>query len=117
LLGSLLSASAPDIAIRPVLVFVLVASALKLLGVSNVELLVGLIAAAVTLPSVWALIDVARWKPQDWAKVQPGKETWIRILAVGIVLFGVGLLASIAYFVSIRPRLVAAAGEEARVAM
>ena len=55
-IGSRLSASAPDIIVRPILVFVLAASAMKLLGFSNTALLLGLIAVAITLPAVWLLI-------------------------------------------------------------
>jgi uncharacterized membrane protein YfcA len=55
--GSRLSASAPDMVVRPILVFVLAASAMKLLGFSNTELLIGLIVLALTLPPAWLLID------------------------------------------------------------
>jgi uncharacterized membrane protein YfcA len=116
-LGSRLSASAPDIAVRPILVFVLVASALKLLNVSNAGLVLGFVAVALTLPPVWGLIDVARWKPQHWASAQQSKQQWVWLQGVGTVLVGLGLVASIAYFVKARPRLVSAAAEEARSAM
>jgi uncharacterized protein len=110
--GSLFSASAPDVAVRPILVFVLVASALKLLTFSNINLAIGLVLVAVTLPPIWALIDVAHWKPQHWASAQLKKETWVQLLTAGIVLLGVGLIASIPYFARERPRLVAAAAKE-----
>jgi uncharacterized protein len=59
-IGSRLSASAPDIVVRPILVFVLAASAMKLLNFSNTALLLGLVAVAITLPLIWVLIARAR---------------------------------------------------------
>jgi hypothetical protein len=110
-IGSRLSASAPDIVVRPVLVFVLVASGLKLLNFSNTELGLGLVGVAVTLPPIWALIDIARWHPRDWTVARLSKEPWAWWLGIGTFLFGVGLVASIAYFVKARTRLVGAAAE------
>lgn len=115
--GSRLSASAPDLAVRPILVFVLVASALKLLNVSNAGLGLGFVAVALTLPPVWGLIDVARWQPQHWASAQLSKQQWVWLQAMGTVLVGLGLVAAIAYFAKARPRLVSAAAKEARTAM
>jgi uncharacterized membrane protein YfcA len=112
LLGSRLSSSAPDIAVRPILVFVLVASALKLVGISNTVLVIGFIALALTLPPVWTLIDVARWKPEDWARSNQSRERWVWLLGVGTPVVGMGLIASIAYFAKARPRLVSAAADE-----
>lgn len=63
-IGSRLSASAPDIYVRPVLVFVLAASAMKLLSFSNTALFVGLIAVAVALPPLWVLIARTRSRPR-----------------------------------------------------
>jgi uncharacterized protein len=110
-IGSRLSASAPDIAVRPILVFVLVASALKLLNFTDNGLLLGLIVVAITLPPVWGLIDVARWKPQHWASARQSKQQWVWLQGIGTVLLGMGLAVSIAYFVRARPRLVSAAAE------
>jgi uncharacterized membrane protein YfcA len=111
-IGSRLSASAPDLAVRPILVFVLVGSALKLLGFSNTALVIGFIAVALTLPPVWGLIDTARWEPQHWARAQQSKERWVWLQGIGTLLVGLGLAASVAYFVRARPRLVSAAAEE-----
>ena len=111
-IGSRISASAPDIAVRPILVVVLMASALKLLNFSNTGLLLGLIAVAVTLPPVWGLIDVARWRPQDWTRAHQSKERWVWLQGLGTLVVGFGLAASVAYFFKARPRLVSAAAEE-----
>jgi uncharacterized protein len=62
--GSRLSASAPDVVVRPILVFVLAASAMKLLNFNNTELLVGLVALAIALPSIWLLINQTRARPR-----------------------------------------------------
>ena len=107
-IGSRLSASAPDIAVRPILVFVLVASALKLLNFSNTELAFGLVVIAITLPPIWGLIDVARWQPQHWAGARQSKQQWVWLLGIGTILPGIGLAISIAYFAKARPRLASA---------
>jgi len=112
LAGSFLSSSAPDIAVRPVLVFVLGISALKLLNVSNDGLALALVVMALTLPPVWALIDVARWKPQHWAGARQSKQRWLWLLCVGTILVGLGVVGSIAYFMKVRPRLILAAADE-----
>jgi uncharacterized protein len=112
--GSRLSASAPDIAVRPILVFVLVASALKLLNFSNTALVIAFIAVAVTMPPIWGLIDSARWKPQHWAMARQSRERWVWLQGVGTIVFGMGLAASVAYFVKARPQLASAAAAEAR---
>jgi uncharacterized membrane protein YfcA len=62
--GSRLSASAPDVFVRPILVFVLAASAMKLLNFSNTALLVGLIAVAIALPPLWVLIARTGARPR-----------------------------------------------------
>ena len=117
-IGSRLSASAPDLGLRPILVVVLVASALKLLNFSNTGLLIGLLATAATLPPLWGLIDVARWKPQHWALARQSKERWVWSQGLGTLIVGVGLATAVAYFVKARPRLVSAAAEEkARIAI
>ena len=59
-IGSRLSATAPDVVVRPILVFVLAASAMKLLNFSNAGLLVGLIVVSIALPLIWILIAQAR---------------------------------------------------------
>jgi uncharacterized membrane protein YfcA len=63
-IGSRLSASAPDVYVRPILVFVLAASAMKLLGFSNTALLIGLLAVAIALPPLWVLIARTGSRPR-----------------------------------------------------
>ena len=63
-LGSRLSASAPDIVVRPILVFVLAVSAMKLLNFSNTGLFIGLVVLAIALPPIWVLIAQTRARPR-----------------------------------------------------
>jgi uncharacterized protein len=73
-LGSRLSASAPDVVVRPILVFVLAVSALKLLNFSNTGLLVGLIVLAIALPPIWVLIAQIRARPRLVAAAVGGES-------------------------------------------
>jgi len=115
-IGSRLSSSAPDLVVRPILVFVLLASALKLLNVNNTTLVIALIVVALTLPAIWAVIDLARWKPQVWVGARLSKRSWMSVLAIGMLVAGVGLVASVAYYAKARPRLVSAASSDKRAA-
>jgi uncharacterized protein len=115
-IGSRFSASAPDIAVRPILVFVLLASALKLVNLSNVQLGEAAVAALLILPPVWGMIDAARWKPEQWARAGESRSVWLWWQGVGIVVVGVGLVASIVYFAKARPRLAAVAAMDERAA-
>lgn len=66
-LGARFSSSAPDGIIRRVLVFVLMASGLKLLNVTTSTLGIILVAAAITGPAIWAMIRVSNgftWRYQ-----------------------------------------------------
>ena len=72
-MGSRLSASAPDTVVRPILVFVLAASAMKLLNFSNTGLLVGLTALALALPALWLLIAQTRARPRLVAATAGGE--------------------------------------------
>ena len=96
---------APDGLIRPALVFVLVASGLKLTGLPTLTLgyiLVGMI--VVGLP-VWGAVDAARKHGDRWDGGERSRTRWVRLQSFGAVV-GVGFVASIVYFARIRPRLV-----------
>ena len=105
--GARLSSRAPDGVIRPMLVFVLLASALKLLGLSNG--LLGLVLLGVVLIGFasWAAVDAAAHPAPLWESARLPRTPWIRWLAFGTP-FGVGFAVAIAYFARIRPQLVAA---------
>ncbi len=107
--GSRLSANAPDLVIRPILVFVLFASALKLLNLSTAGIGLGLVVMAFALPSLWGMIDAARWKPEDWELAQQSRTLWMRLQGVGTLAIGIGVPVAIAYFSRVRPQLARAA--------
>lgn len=80
-LGARYSSRAPDGIIRRILVFVLMASGLKLLNVSTSDLGIILLAAAITGPAIWAMIRVSHgyhWRrgparPRASANVPPAE--------------------------------------------
>ena len=106
-LGAKLSSRAPDGVIRPALVFVLLASALKLLNVTTAN--TGLILLVVTLVGLplWGMIDAAGRDGPCWTFAGKSRSRWVRIQALGAP-FGVGFVASIVYFARVRPELEAA---------
>ena len=104
-LGAKLSSRASDAVVRPALVFVLLASGLKLLNVSTIDLgwiMLGL--ALVTLP-VMGIIDASSRPDHHWAEAGRNKRRWIGWQAAGAP-FGVGFVAAVAYFFRARPQLV-----------
>jgi uncharacterized protein len=111
--GARFSANAPDIVMRPILVFSLVASALKLIDVSTAGLGLGLVVMASVLPPLWGLIDAARWTPAHWELARESRTLWLRLQALGTLTIGIGPPVAIAYFSRVRPRLArAATGDE-----
>lgn len=102
--GARMSAKAPDGVIRPALVFVLLASGLKLVNVSTEMLgVVLLIVGLVALP-VWGAIDAASHPEPQWEAAGLSRRTWVKWQALG-ALFVVGFFASIAYFAKTRRTL------------
>ena len=103
--GARLSSRAPDGVIRPALVFVLLASAMKLLGVSTGVL--GLILLGVVLVglALWGAVDAAAHPQIIWDNAGLPRSTWIRWQMYGAP-FGIGFAVAVAYFAKIRPRLV-----------
>src|SRR5579859_1156452 len=108
-LGARFSARAPDGIVRPVLVFVLVASALALLFGNDYSSLgwVLVITVATAVP-LWGAVDATLRRSADWAAAGHRRTTWVALQSIGAP-FGVGLLASLVYFPTVR-RQVARAG-------
>ena len=105
--GARFSSIAPDGVIRPALVYVLLASSLKLLNVSTVALAVFLVAFALVGLPVWGAIDAAGRPEHEWREAGLDRRRWVNLQAVGAP-FGVGFPAAVAYFAKTRRRLEAA---------
>ena len=108
--GARLSSVAPDWLIRPALVFVLIASALKLLNVPTVPLAVLLLALVLIGLPAWGALDAARQPRGTWPRCGLRREPWIRWQALAAPV-GIGFPIAVAYFARTRPRLIAAHGE------
>lgn len=107
-LGARCSALAPDGIVRPVLVGVLIASALALLIPTNYRLLgLMLLFIAVAGIPLWGAVDATLRRHADWASVGRSRTRWVAFQGIGAP-FGVGLVASVAYFVSIRRQVASA---------
>ncbi|HUL85655.1 MAG TPA: sulfite exporter TauE/SafE family protein [Actinomycetota bacterium] len=105
--GARLSSRAPDAIIRPVLVFVLLASSLKLLGVSTQLLGFLLLGVLLVGLAVWGAVDAATQHAGAWELTGLPRTTWVRWQAFGAP-FGIGFAVAVAYFARVRPQLVAA---------
>ena len=101
-LGARCSARAPDNIVRPVLVSVLVASALALLIGSNYRVLGwALVMIALTAIPLGAAVDATLRRSADWEAVGRSRTKWVAVLGIGAP-FGIGFLASLAYFAKVR---------------
>jgi uncharacterized membrane protein YfcA len=106
--GARLSSRAPDAVIRPALVFVLVASGLKLLGVETGTLGWMLLALTLVALPVWGAIDAAMHPRHTWAEVGRSRSMWVGSQALTAPL-GIGFFLAIAYFATTRPALASVA--------
>lgn len=104
--GARLSSKAPDGLIRPALVLVLVASGVKLIGVSTEGLGLVLLALALIGLPLWGAVDAAGFPEARWEAVGRPRSRWIRVQALGSP-FVVGFGLAVAYFWKIRPALAA----------
>jgi uncharacterized membrane protein YfcA len=102
--GARLSSKAPDGVIRPALIFVLLASALKLLGVSTALLAVVLVAVVLVGLPAWGAVDAAAHPEGMWAQIGRRRDSWIRWQAV-TAPFAIGFGVAVSYFTWVRPKL------------
>jgi uncharacterized membrane protein YfcA len=106
-LGARLSSKAPDGVIRPALVVVLLASAIKLLNAPNGLLGAILLAVIVVGLPLWGAVDGAAHPEHLWEAAGLRRDGWLRWQAFGAP-FLLGFPVGIAYFAKARPKLVAA---------
>ena len=106
-LGARLSSKAPDGVIRPALVFVLLASALKLLNVPTLALGIALAAVALVGLPLWAAVDAASFPGDTWSGLDLVRDQWIRRLLLTAPV-GVGFGVALRYFSRLRPQLAGA---------
>lgn len=108
IIGARLSSRAPDLLVRPAIVFVLVGTSLKLLGASTPVLgLTLLLLALVGLPA-WALFDAARQPERAWVAAGVDRRRALAGQTLAIPL-GLGPVAAAVYFARIRPQVRATA--------
>jgi len=103
-IGARISTRAKDGIIRPALVFVLLASALKLLNMDTYVLAWTLLAFALVAFPIWAAVDAAAHPEALWANSNRPRGWWIRTLIFGSP-FIVGFVAAVGYFWKVRPEL------------
>ena len=115
LAGAWLSSRASNLLLRPVLSFVLLASALKLLGLSATALAVTMgIVALIGLPA-WAFIDGYARPPAAWRAAGCRRRRTLALVSLGTPV-GVGFVTSAVYFGRQRPRIVRASDDGSRAA-
>ena len=112
LLGASLSSRGSNFLLRPILAFVLTASALKLLGLGATELAITMaIVVLVGLPA-WAFID-GRGRPEAaWIAAGARRRRTLALITAGTPV-GVGFVAAALYFGRLRPAIMQAAGQDA----
>src|SRR6266545_64946 len=102
--GARLSSKAPEGLIRPAIVLVLLASALKLLEVPTAVLGVILVAVALVGLPIWGAIDAAAHPQGMWDRAGLSRRRWIGWQAFGAPI-GIGFAVAAAYFARTRRRL------------
>jgi uncharacterized protein len=104
ILGASLSARSSNILLRPIIAFVLTASALKLFGVSAKDLAITMgVVALVGLP-LWAFIDGYARPATAWAAAGYHRRNLLTLISLGTPV-GVGFVTAATYFGRFRPRI------------
>src|SRR4051794_26468655 len=112
-LGARSSAYAPDGIVRPVLVAVLVASALALLIPDNPERLAWAFAiVGLTGVPLWGAIDATLRPHADWNAAGHSRTRWVAVQGIGAP-FLIGFFASLVYFFSVRRQVAVAQSRHA----
>lgn len=102
-MGARVSARAPDAVIRPVLVVVLLASALKLLDFSNAQLGTTLLIVALVGVPLWGAADASLRPVEQWKAIEHRRSTWVTAQAAAAP-FLIGIPVTVAYALLVRPR-------------
>jgi uncharacterized membrane protein YfcA len=107
-LGARVSSRAPDAIIRPALVVILVASALKLLDFSNAALGGALLTVICIGAPLWGATHASLRSREDWETSGFRRTTWVTAQAVAAPFF-IGLPIAVYYAVVVRRRFTPAA--------
>ena len=103
--GARSSAWAPDGVVRPVLVCVLVASALALLIPDNPARLAWVFAiVGLTAIPLWGAVDATLRPHADWDAAGLSRTRWVAVQGIGAP-FVIGFFASLVYFFDVRRRV------------
>lgn len=105
--GARVSSRAPDALIRPVLVVVLLASALKLLDFSNPALGTTLLLLILVGAPLWGATDASLRPPWQWTAAGQQRTTWVTAQAVAAP-FLIGFPIAVLYATTVRRQLAAA---------
>ena len=116
IVGSLISSRASNILLRPIIAFVLCASALKLFGLSAPALAITMgIVALIGLP-IWAFIDGRSQPDAAWAAAGHQRRKTLSLLGLGAPV-GVGFVTAAVYFGRLRPRIMRASTTDQSVVL
>jgi uncharacterized membrane protein YfcA len=112
IVGAWLSSRASNILLRPILAFVLAASALKLFGMGASQLAITMgIVALIGLPA-WAFVDGWGRPETAWHAAGHRRNRVLSLLSLGAPVV-VGFIAAAVYFGRLRPKIVRASTEHA----
>ena len=115
MVGAWLSARASNILLRPIIAFVLTASALKLFGVGATDLAITMgVVALVGLP-LWAFVDGYVRPDRVWDAAGYRRRNLLTLVSVGTPV-GVGFVTAALYFGRLRPRILRASAAYAEQA-
>jgi hypothetical protein len=106
-LGARVSSRAPDALIRPVLVVILLASAMKLLDFSNAALGTTLLLVTLVGAPLWGATDASLRVPEAWDVSGHRRTTWVTAQAVAAP-FLIGFPIALLYATRVRAALVQA---------